>query len=140
MDDVISFGAVVLLCASALTAALLASKLTERASIPGAALFLLAAAVASDLFPGLELSVKTVERVGTVALIVILFDGGASMGLRRFRDAAVPIALLGVLGTFVTAGLVSLFALGARLRLDDRRADRRRDRGDRPGRDVLDPG
>jgi cell volume regulation protein A len=110
VDDVVSFGAIVLLCASALMAALLASKLTERASIPGAALFLVAAAVASDLFPGLELSVKTVERVGTVALIVILFDGGASIGWRRFRNAAVPIALLGVLGTFVTAGLVALFA------------------------------
>ena len=41
---------------------------------------------------------------------MILFDGGSSIGLRRFRAAAVPIASLGVLGTFATAGLVALFA------------------------------
>jgi potassium/hydrogen antiporter len=40
---------------------------------------------------------------------VILFDGGSSIGRRRFRIAAVPIASLGVLGTFATAGLVAVF-------------------------------
>jgi potassium/hydrogen antiporter len=41
---------------------------------------------------------------------VILFDGGASIGLRRFRVAAAPIVALGTVGTFATAGLVALFA------------------------------
>ncbi len=53
---------------------------------------------------------QTVERIAVVALVVILFGGGYEMGLRRFRQAAVPITLLGVLGTFGTAGLVALFA------------------------------
>jgi cell volume regulation protein A len=44
-----------------------------------------------------------------VALIVILFDGGSSIGLRRFRASSVPIVSLGVVGTFATAGLVALF-------------------------------
>jgi len=35
---------------------------------------------------------------------------GASIGLRRFREAAWTIAALGVLGTFATAGLLALFA------------------------------
>jgi len=55
-------------------------------------------------------SVATVERIATVALIVILFHGGSSIGRRRFRSAAVPIASLGVLGTFACAGLVTVFA------------------------------
>ncbi len=110
MDDVVSFGGIVLLVSVVLSAALLTSKLTERLSIPGGALFLAAAAVASDVFPSLDVSIKTVERVATVALIVILLDGGTSIGWRRFRAAAVPIASLGVLGTFLTAGLVALFA------------------------------
>lgn len=46
----------------------------------------------------------------TVALVVILYDGGASIGWRRFRTAAVPIVSLGILGTFATAGLVTAFA------------------------------
>ena len=113
MHDLTSFGLTVLLVAGALSAALAASKLSARTSIPSAALFLVAAAVASDLFPSLVVSIRSVEQVGTVALIVILFDGGTSIGLRRFRGAAIPIASLGILGTFATAGLVALFVHGA---------------------------
>ena len=110
MEDALSFGAIVLLVSVGLSAALLASKVTDRTSIPGAAVFLLVAAAASDIFPSLDVSIRTVERIATVALIVILFDGGASIGWRSFRPAAVPIALLGVIGTFVTAALVASFA------------------------------
>jgi cell volume regulation protein A len=78
--------------------------------IPPSALFLVAAAFASDLFPSLGPSISSVETVVTVALVVILYDGGASIGWRRFRVAAVPIVSLGILGTFATAGLVAVFA------------------------------
>src|SRR4029077_3852611 len=40
-------------------------------------------------------------------------DGGAAIGWRRFRTAAVPILSLGVPGTFATAGRLTLFAHGA---------------------------
>ncbi len=110
MHDVTSFGLTILLVAGALSAALLAAKLSARTSVPSAALFLVAAALASDLFPSLVLTISAVERVATVALIVILLDGGSSIGWRRFRAAAFPIASLGVLGTFATAGLVAAFA------------------------------
>ncbi len=78
--------------------------------IPAPALVLVAAALASDLVPSVRPSILSVETVVTVALVVILFDGGASIGWRRFRVAAVPIISLGILGTFATAGLVTLFA------------------------------
>jgi cell volume regulation protein A len=115
VDDVTTFGGGILLVAAGLIAALFASKLSERISVPAAAPFLLAAAIASDLFPRLVLSNETVTRVATVALIVILFDGGLSIGWRRFRDSAVPISLLGMVGTFATAGgatLVAHYAIG----------------------------
>ncbi len=110
MHALTSFGLTILVVAGALSAALLASKVSARTSIPSAAFFLVAAALASELFPSLALSISNVERIATVALIVILFDGGSSIGWRRFRAAAVPIASLGILGTFATAGLVALFA------------------------------
>ncbi|HUZ82290.1 MAG TPA: cation:proton antiporter, partial [Gaiellaceae bacterium] len=110
MHDLTSFGLTVLLVAGALSAALLASKLGARTSIPSAAFFLVAAAFASDVFPSLVVSISSVEQIATVALIVILFDGGSSIGWRRFRAAAVPIASLGVLGTFATAGLIAIFS------------------------------
>ena len=82
----------------------------QRLPIPLAAVLLVAAAFASDLVPRLTLSIHTVELVASGALVVILFDGGASIGLRRFREAAVPVVLLGLPGTFVMAGLVTGFA------------------------------
>ena len=109
MQDTIHFGSIVLGVAGALSAALLGSKLFARLSIPSAAFFLVLAAIASDIWPSITLSTATVERLGTVALIVILFDGGSSIGLRRFRASAVPIATLGTIGTFLTAGLLTLF-------------------------------
>ena len=110
MDDLTSFGLDVLLVAAGLSAALLASKLTARLAVPSAAVFLVAAAVASDAVPSLAPSTNAVERIGTIALIVILFDGGSSIGLRRFRTVAVPVAAAGIVGTFATAGLIATFA------------------------------
>jgi potassium/hydrogen antiporter len=114
VDEVLDFGVIVLVVAVGFSLALTAIKLTERFPIPGPALFLIAAAVLSDIFPRLQdhVSIRTVERIGTVALIVILFDGGMHVGWRRLRSAAVPIGLLGVVGTFGTAALMAVLAHG----------------------------
>ena len=110
MHDVIAFGLILLIVSGALSAALLTSKLTARLAVPSAAFFLVAAAVASDIFPSLVLSISTVERIATIALVVILLDGGSSIGWHRFRESAVPVVSLGILGTFATAGVIALFA------------------------------
>jgi cell volume regulation protein A len=113
--EVTDFGTIVLVVALAFTLALAATKLADRVPIPAPAFFLVAAAVASDLFPsvGNQLDIRAVERVAVVALIVILFSGGYDIGWRRFRASAVPVTSLGVLGTFATAGLIALFAHAA---------------------------
>src|ERR671930_1314030 len=112
MHEVTHFGAIVLLVSAAFAVAVLANKLSERLRVPAAGLFLLPAAVASDLWSDLEdaLSIRDVERIAVVALIVILFDGGMRVGWSRFRESAVPIVSLGLLGTFATAGLMTLAA------------------------------
>ena len=56
------------------------------------------------------MSIRDVERIAVVALIVILFDGGMRVGWTRFRESAVPIVSLGLVGTFATAGLMTLAA------------------------------
>jgi cell volume regulation protein A len=74
VTDVAPFGLTILLASAAVLAAVLANRLTEFIRVPAPALFLLLAAVASDVFPVLgSLSVVTDERVVTVALIFILF-------------------------------------------------------------------
>ena len=123
MSEIGDFGTIVLIVSVGFSLALLASRLSDRFPVPAPALFLIAAAIASDVFPALgdRLSIRTVERIGVVALIVILFDGGMKVGWRRFRRSAVPISSLGVVGTFATAGRGGARrALAVRLRLDAR--------------------
>jgi cell volume regulation protein A len=57
-----------------------------------------------------QLSVTTVQRVVSVALAIILFDGGIHIGWRRFRSAAGPVVWVGVAGTFVTAAALATLA------------------------------
>ena len=112
MHEVTHFGAIVLLVSGAFAVAVFSNKVSEKLRVPAAAFFLLAAAVASDVWPGLgdALSIRDVERIAVVALVVILFDGGMRVGWRRSRESAVPIVSLGLLGTFATAGLMTLAA------------------------------
>jgi potassium/hydrogen antiporter len=112
MHEVTHFGAIVLLVSAAFAVAVLANKLSERLRIPAAGLFLLAAAAASDIWSSLgnAVSIRDVERIAVVALVVILFDGGMRVGWSRFRESSAPIVSLGLLGTFATAGLMMLAA------------------------------
>jgi cell volume regulation protein A len=112
MSDIADFAFIVFLVAGAFALAVLSTKLTDRIPVPPPALFLVGAAVVSDLWPGLygDAPLLSVERIAVVALIVILFNGGMDIGWRRFRDAAGPILSLGIFGTFATAGLIAVFA------------------------------
>jgi cell volume regulation protein A len=109
MSDTVAFAGQVLFVSSAGLVALLSNRLTERIKIPAPLLVLVAAAVAVQVVPALhQPPEQTVERLVTVALICILFDGGMHMGWRRFREAAAPIVIVGVLGTFLTAAAISV--------------------------------
>jgi cell volume regulation protein A len=112
MSEITDFGWIVLAVSATVFVALLAMRLADRFSLPYAAIFLVGAALLSEAFIGLQdvMSVQEVERLTVVALVVILFDGGLHIGARRFRRAAAPILALGVLGTFVTAGLIAVVA------------------------------
>jgi len=112
VTEIADFGAILLLVTAGFTLAVLSTKLTERVPLPAPAIFLVAAAFASDLWPGIyeHVPIRTVERVAVVALIVILLNGGIDIGWRRFRAVAAPIVLLGVFGTFATAAVVAVFA------------------------------
>jgi potassium/hydrogen antiporter len=112
MSELIDFAAIVFIISTGFAVAVLATKLTERVKVPAPAIFLLTAAVVSDLWPGIygEVPIQTVERIAVVALIIILFNGGMDIGWRRFRAAAGPIFSLGILGTFASAAILAAFA------------------------------
>jgi potassium/hydrogen antiporter len=104
MTGATQFGVIVLVIGLAGTAAVLSNRLSARLRVPAPAFFLVAAVIAAQLWPRVTtLPQLTVVRVVTVALAVILFDGGLHIGLRRFRTAAGAIATTGIAGTLVTA-------------------------------------
>jgi cell volume regulation protein A len=110
VTEITQLGLVILIVAAIVALAVFSNKVSEQVPIPAPAIFLLAAAVAAHLWPRLgdKLSILDVERVAVVALVLILFDGGMRVGWKRFRVAAAPICVLGVVGTFATAGLIAL--------------------------------
>ncbi len=109
--DIADFGLLVLLVSAAIVLALAANRLSSRIRVPAPALFLVLAAVASDVVPRLgTLTERLDERIVTVALIFVLFDGGMGIGWRRFRRAAGPVLWIGIAGTLVTAAGMALAA------------------------------
>lgn len=111
MDDIVPFGITIAVVAGTVVLAVLSNRLSERVRVPAPAIFLVAAAVASDVVPELRrIPIPTDQRIVTVALIVILFDGGMHIGWERFRPSAGAVAWIGVAGTAVTAGGLALAA------------------------------
>jgi len=91
--------------------AVLSNRLSAWLRVPAPAFFLICATVAAQLWPGVTLlPFTTVTRIVSVALAIILFDGGMHIGWRRFRTAAAAIVWVGVAGTLVTAAGASVAA------------------------------
>ncbi|MBR8638845.1 cation:proton antiporter [Streptomyces tuirus] len=111
MEGTRSFALAVLVVALAGMAAVLSNRVSERTRIPAPAFFLVAAAVAVETVPVVrELSMDVVQQVVTVALVVVLFQGGMDIGWRRFRPEARAVLWIGVVGTFLTVGLIAVAA------------------------------
>ena len=105
------FGLVVLVIGLVGIGAVLSNRLSARLRIPAPAFFLICASVAAQLWPRVTLlPFTTVTRIVSIALAIILFDGGMHIGWRRFRTAAAAIVWVGVAGTLVTAAGASVAA------------------------------
>ena len=110
MADSYSYARLLLLIGVVGLAAVLSNRITERLRVPAPALLLVAAAIAVKVVPALHPPAeRSVNQLVTVALILILFDGGLHIGWSRFRQAARPIVVVGVAGTFLTTGGAALF-------------------------------
>ena len=111
MGSMGQFGLTILVAALVGILAVLSSRVSERLRIPAPAFFLIGAALAAAIWPGLgRISFGAVEEVVTLALIFILFDGGMRIGWRRFRPVALTTTWLGVCGTIATAVAVAAVA------------------------------
>jgi cell volume regulation protein A len=110
-QEVESLGWAVLIAGAVMAAALVFHPVSERIRVPAPAFFLLAAAVVSDLVPGLRtIPLDMVQRLVTVALIFVLLDGGASLGWRRLRPSLAAASWMGLGGTVVIAAATGTLA------------------------------
>jgi potassium/hydrogen antiporter len=111
LSDTLPFAGAVLVIAVVGIAAVFSHRLTEWLRIPAPVLLLVAAAIAVKAIPSLHSpSERGVERLVTVALLAILFDGGMHIGWRRFRTSSTPIVVVGVAGTFLTVAGCAVLA------------------------------
>jgi len=84
------------------------SRPSERLGFPAVLLFLGIGLLAGQSLPIPFQDYSLAFRIGTVALVVILFDGGLNTSWRTARTHLAPAALLATLGVVGTALLVAL--------------------------------
>jgi cell volume regulation protein A len=91
---------------------IVSSKLSARLGVPVLVLFLLLGMLAgSEGLGGLEFeNYKLAHAIGTLALAMILFDGGLSTSLSAIRVAWKPAALLATWGVLLTAVITGVAA------------------------------
>lgn len=111
VNNVTTFGIALLIAAAVIALALASNRVSARLPVPAPAMFLVAAALASDFLPALgQTPLYVVEDIVTVALVVILFDGGMKLGERRMRRVLGPVLATGVLGTVLVAAALGALA------------------------------
>ena len=104
MSDTAQYALIIAIDRRYCTGGRLGEPIAARLRIPAPVWMLAAAAVAVQIIPGVPTPRDdVVERVVSIALILILFNGGRHIGWSRLRPALVPIIVVGVLGTFLTA-------------------------------------
>jgi potassium/hydrogen antiporter len=108
----VSDGNLILIIGDLLIAGLLATVLAGRLRVPGLILFLgLGMAIGTDGFGWVDFSDYELARtIGVIALVLILFEGGLSVGFGEILPVLRPSIALAFLGTLVTAAITGLAA------------------------------
>ncbi|MEW6271004.1 MAG: potassium/proton antiporter [Thermodesulfobacteriota bacterium] len=92
-----------------LLAAVLLSPVSQRLGVPMLLVFLIVGMFAGDEgFGGIEFEDYGLSfRLGTLALVLILFDGGLNTKLATLRSAAWPAVVLATVGVVLTAAITA---------------------------------
>jgi potassium/hydrogen antiporter len=105
-------GILLLLVGAILAASILVALGAARTGLPVLVAFLgLGMLLGSDGPGGIAFDdAKLAREVGTVGLVLILYEGGLQTSWRRLREVAVPAALLSTVGVVVSAVVTGLAA------------------------------
>jgi cell volume regulation protein A len=104
--------AILLLAVGVLLAlAALSTRATGRTGLPIALVFLVVGILAGREFGGIDFDdFPLAYRLGTAALVLILFDGGLNTPSSVLKEGLRPAALLATVGVAITAVLVAVVA------------------------------
>src|SRR5918999_4905684 len=96
-----------------LAAGLAAAKVADRVRVPGLLLFLgLGMLAGSEGLGGVDFEDAELARtLGTIGLVLILFEGGLTAGWDEIRPVLGTAVSLATLGTILTAGITGLAAI-----------------------------
>jgi potassium/hydrogen antiporter len=99
-----------LLLSAVALAALALGPLLQRIDVPAPLVFLAGGLLLGSVWETAQDAIDpgAIGGVGSIALVLILVDGGLRLGVRSFRRELRPILALGVPGTAVTFALVAL--------------------------------
>ncbi|MGY6554266.1 MAG: potassium/proton antiporter [Wenzhouxiangella sp.] len=86
------------------------SKPSEKIGIPVVLVFLLIGLLVGSYLPEHFVDFELAFRIGTVGLVLILFDGGLNTPFRQVRQYLAPASVLATLTVVGTAVLVALIA------------------------------
>jgi len=102
----------ILIAGALLAAGIVGALLADRVRVPGLLLFLALGMLAgSQGIGGIEFSNMELARtLGTIALILILFEGGLTAGWSEIRPVLGTAASLATIGTVVTAAIAGFAA------------------------------
>jgi len=102
----------ILIAGALLGAGIVGALLADRIRVPGLLLFLVLGMLAgSEGIGGIEFSNAELARtLGTIALILILFEGGLTAGWSEIRPVLGTAASLATIGTILTAVVAGLAA------------------------------
>jgi cell volume regulation protein A len=104
VSDTARFASIIALTSAVVLAAVLVNRLSARLRVPAPVWMLAAAAIGVLVIPGVPTPQDdTVQSIVSMALVLILFNGGRHIGWARLRPAFGLIIIVGVLGTFLTA-------------------------------------
>jgi potassium/hydrogen antiporter len=103
---------IILLVSLVLFASVLASVVTSRFGVPLLLVFLLIGMLLGEQGPGgIQFDdVQLAHLFGSLALAIILFDGGLMTPFRNFRVGLKPALGLATFGVLITAGITGAFA------------------------------
>lgn len=103
---------IILLAAVLILLGIMSSKLSARLGLPVLVLFLLVGMLAGEDGPGgiVFNNAGAAHALGTLALAMILFDGGLQTPLRAIKKVWRPAATLATLGVLITAAVTGLAA------------------------------